>query len=154
MNKERNYARRLTLAIFKINGIENSIDQKVAVGYAQLCLMYALDDGLPHSQKQISEQWGISKTTLNTIVKRWQQEGLLVLNKIPGKRREMEICLTEEGIVKAKKALESVYVAEDEAIKQTIEKYSEKFVEALEYYAESLEKVVDTMEEEEIYHNE
>lgn len=154
MSKERNYARRLTLAIFKINGIENSIDQKVAIGYAQLCLMYALDDGLRHSQKQISEQWGISKTTLNTIVKRWEQEGLLVLNKIPGKRREMEICLTEEGKLKAKKSLESVYAAEDEAIKQTIDKYSEKFVEALEYYAESLTKVVDSVEEEEIHHNE
>ena len=154
MNKERDYARRLTLAIFKINGIENSIDQKVAVGYAQLCLMYALDDGLPHSQKQISEQWGISKTTLNTIVKRWQKDGLLVLNKIPGRRREMEICLTEEGILKAKNALKSVYAAEDAAIKQTIEKYSEKFVEVLEYYAESLANVVNVFEEEEISHNE
>lgn len=137
---ERNFARRLTLAIFKINGIENSIDQKVAIGSAELCLMYALDDGQPHSQKQISEQWEISKTTLNTIVKRWEQEGLLILNKVPGKRREMEICLTESGRIRAKSALESVYSAEDAAMRETVEKYSDLFVEALEYYAEALKK--------------
>lgn len=102
--------------------------------------MYALDDGLPHSQKQISEQWEISKTTLNTIVKRWEQEGLLTLHKIPGKRREMEILLTNDGVLRAKEALKSVYSAENEAMKQTIEHYSETFVEVLEYYAEALKK--------------
>lgn len=138
--KDRELARRLTLAIFKINGIEDTIDQKVGAGYAELCLMYALDDGRSHSQKQICEQWEISKTTLNTIVKRWEQEGLLVLNKVPGKRREMTISLTESGCARAKIALESVYSAEDAAMQQTTEKYSGLFVEALEYYAEALKK--------------
>lgn len=145
---ERNFARRLTLAIFKINGIENSIDQKVAIGSAELCLMYALDDGQPHSQKQISEQWEISKTTLNTIVKRWEQEGLLILNKVPGKRREMEICLTESGQIRAKSALESVYFAENAAMRETVEKYSNLFVEALEYYAEALKKAAESQKAE------
>ena len=143
---ERDFARRLTLAIFKINGIENSIDQKVAVGSAELCLMYALDDGQPHSQKQICEQWEISKTTLNTIVKRWEQEGLLILTKVPGKRREMAISLTESGLIRAKSALESVYFAEDTAMRQTTEKYSALFVEALEYYAGALKKAAEGQE--------
>ena len=143
MKNEREYARRLTLAIFKINGIENTIGQEVPVSSAELCLMYALDDGMAHSQKQISEQWEISKTTLNTIVKRWEQEGLLTLNKIPGKRREMEIRLTDNGLVRAKDALKSVYSAEDKAMNQTIEQYSETFVEVLEFYAEALKKVTD-----------
>lgn len=147
---ERNFARRLTLAIFKINGIENSIDQKVAIGSAELCLMYALDDGQPHSQKQISEQWEISKTTLNTIVKHWEQEGLLTLNKVPGKRREMEICLTESGLIRAKSALKSVYFAEDAAMRQTVEKYSDLFVEALEYYAEALKKAAEGQKAEQV----
>lgn len=136
--KERQFARRLTNAIFKINGIENSIDQEVAVGYAQLCLLYALDDGKPHSQKQICELWGISRTTMNTIVKKWEKEEILSLNKIPGKRREMEITLTAKGCAFADGALEKVYYAEETAMKKTVEKYSAVFVEALEYYAEAL----------------
>lgn len=140
---ERDYARKLTLAIFKINGIENAIEQNVPASSAELCLMYALDDGLSHSQKQISEQWEISKTTLNTIVKHWEQVGLLTLNKIPGKRREMEICLTDSGLVRAKETLKYVYSAEDSAMKQTIEHYSETFVEVLEFYAEALKKACE-----------
>lgn len=140
---ERDLARKLTFAIFKINGIENSIDRKVAVGYAELCLMYALDDGQSHSQKQICVQWGISKTTLNTIVKRWEQEGLLMLNKIAGKRREMEIELTEKGLIKARQSLESVYAAENTAMKKTVKKYSDTFIEVLEYYAEALKQAAE-----------
>ncbi|MCY7009273.1 MarR family transcriptional regulator [Fusobacterium simiae] len=149
MKIERTYARRLTTAIFKINGIENSIDKKVGIGYAELCLMYALDDGLPHSQKQISEEWEISKTTLNTIVKRWEREGILILNKIPGKRREMEISLTDIGLKKAKEALKRVYLAEEFAIKETIKKYSDMFIEVLEFYAESLKKISENLDIEE-----
>lgn len=144
----RNNIRRLTLAIFKINGIEYAIEQKAPVSSAEFCLMYALDDGLPHSQKQIAQQWEISKTTINTIVKRWEQEGLLILNKIPGKRREMEICLTENGLARAKGSLKNVYTAEDYAMKQTIAHYSDTFVEALEYYAEELKKTSERLETE------
>lgn len=143
---ERNFARRLTYAIFKINGIENSIDKEVAIGYAELCLMYALDDGLAHTQRQISEEWQISKTTLNTIVKKLEKEGYIELNKIAGKRREMEISLTDAGLIRARESLEKVYAIEDMAIAKTIEKYSDKFVEALEFYAESLKNASEIID--------
>ena len=140
----RSYSRRLTMAIVKVDEIEHSLDQSNPINDSELCLMYALDDGVPHSQKEIAESWGISRTTLNTIVKQWEKDGLLTLAKISGKRREMQICLTEVGIKKVRSALKATYAAEDKAMRETVEKYSSGFIEALEYYAKMLESSANT----------
>ncbi len=117
---------------------DRSERKKNVSAHSELCLMYALDDGLPHSQKQIAEEWGLPRTTLNTIVKRWEQEGLLKLNKITGKRREMAICLTEKGLEKVRETLRQDYDAQDAALALTVKKYSDVFVEALEFYGAAL----------------
>ena len=134
----RNLSRRLTEAIIKIGGIEYSIDKQIDINETELCLMYALDDGKSHSQREIADNWELPRTTLNTIVKRWEKEGFLTLKKISGKRREMEIRLTEKGTEKARNSLVLTYSAEDHALKKTIDRYSADFIEALEYYAEML----------------
>lgn len=131
------------MAIIRIDGIEHALDKDSSVSDAELCLMYALDDGKPHSQRQIADLWEIPRTTLNTIVKRWEQEGLLTLNKIAGKRREMEICLTDKGVRRVKTVLAQNYAAEDAAIARTIEKYSDIFIDALEFYADALKAVYE-----------
>ena len=101
-------------------------------------MMYALDDGKSHSQKEIAENLLLPRTTVNTIAKRWEKLGYLNLVPIPGQRREMKIVLTDAGKQFAKSILSSVYRAEDKALKQTLERYSEEFIEALEYYKSCL----------------
>ena len=145
MDDIRKCSRRLTNAIIKIDNIEGAIDSDNTVSNSELCLMYALDDEMSHSQKQIVKEWEISRSTLNTIVKKWEKENLLILNKISGKRREKEICLTEKGREKAKNVLKINYAAEDGALQKTIEKYSDTFIEALEYYAEALKAEYDNI---------
>ena len=108
---------------------------------SEICLMYALDDGKPHSQRQKAEEWKLPRTTLNTIVKRWEKAGLLEMKKIAGKRREKEICLTEKGIEKLKSTLAENYDAENTALALTIEKYSASFIDALEFYTDTLKKL-------------
>lgn len=61
-----------------------------------LSLLYALDDGAPHTQKQICEEWLIPKTTINTVVKECVANGYVTL--APGEHsHEKLICLTERG---------------------------------------------------------
>ena len=140
MKSIRELSRRLSTAIIRVDGIEKSSD----ANDSERLFILALDDGLPHSQRQIADELEISRTTLNTIVKKWEKQGLLTLNKIPGKRREKEICLTELGIERAKATIENAYSAEDTALKETIKMYSENFVEALEFYANALKAEYDS----------
>lgn len=130
--------RRLNLALYNIDLAYLISERKKHISDSELCLMYALDDGEPHSQKGISEQWLIPKQTINTITKRWESEGLLVQTPIPGKRREMQITLTDSGKKYAKDFLSFVYEAEETALQKTTERYSDSFIDAIEYFGQSL----------------
>ena len=129
----RERAKRITRAVFNMDKAY-SLQKKSRVLEAELCLMYALDDGQPHSQKEISDKWLLPRTTMNTITKRWEREGFLTLIPIRGKRREMQIVLTDAGKQHAKNVLAVVYRAEDRALAKTLERYPDQFIEVLEYF--------------------
>ena len=67
--------RRLVAASYASDGAYYRWALRSGVTEHTLNLLYALDDGLPHSQKQISEEWGIPKTTVNTVVKACREAG-------------------------------------------------------------------------------
>lgn len=140
MKDIRKKAKRLILALYNIDEVYYASEKKKRLSDAELCILYALDDGQPHSQKEICEEWLVPKTTINTITNKWRSQGLLTLTPIPGKRREMQITLTETGKQYAGEILSFIYRAEDKALGKTLEKYSDTFIEALEYFGESLKE--------------
>jgi len=143
MNDIRKKAKRLTLALYNIDEVYYASEKKKRLSDAELCVMYALDDGKPHSQKEICEEWLVPKTTVNTITKKWELQGFLTLTPIPGKRREMQITLTEAGKLYAKEFMSFIYRAEDKALNKTLDKYSDTFIEALEYFGASLKEAFE-----------
>lgn len=139
----RETARRLIFALYRIDEAYYLNAKNKKLSDAELCVMYALDDGKPHSQKEISQEWLIPKTSVNTIVKRWEKEGLLTMTPIAGKRREMNIMLTDAGREYAKNFMRFLYHAEDKALKETLERYSDKFIEAIEFFGISLKEAFE-----------
>jgi len=139
----RDIARRLILALYNIDEVYYLNEGRKKISDAELSVMYALDDGNPHSQREISQEWLVPKTTVNTIVKRWEKEGLLTQTPIPGKRREMNIMLTDAGREYAKSFMSFLYKAEDKALKKTLDKYSDEFIEVIEYFGESLKEAFE-----------
>ncbi len=140
MNHIREKAKRLIKALYNIDETYYASEKKKRLSDTELCILYALDDGLPHSQKEICEEWLVPKTTVNTITKKWEAQGFLTLTHISGKRREMEITLTDKGLEYAKKIMSFIYRAEDNALKTTLEKYPEIFIEALEFFGAQLKE--------------
>ena len=143
MNDIRKKAKRLTLALYNIDEVYYASEKKKRLSDAELCIMYALDDGKPHSQKEICDEWLVPKTTVNTITKKWEAQGLLTLTAIPGKRREMQITLTDSGKVYAKTVMAFIYRAEDKALSKALDKYSDTFIEALEFFGASLKEAFE-----------
>lgn len=135
MENIREMMRKFAMALNNIDEVYCSDKPQTGVTGSELWLLYALDDGELHSQKQICEEWGIPRTTLNTTIKRVEAEGYLTLMPIPGKRREMNICLTDSGKAYAKKVLCSIYEAEDYAMEETMKRYSADFIDALDYFS-------------------
>lgn len=148
MKNIRETMRRLMIALNNIDEAYCADMSDIKVNESELWLMYALDDNEQHSQKQICEEWGFPKTTLNTAIKQAEAAGYLTMNLIPGKRREMNISLTEKGRDHAHKLLSNVYRVENEALEKTLQNYSVDFIEAVEYFAENLKSAFHSQSKE------
>lgn len=129
--------RRIMIAVNEIEGACALISKKIGIKENTLTLLYALDDGLPHSQKEICEEWFLPKTTLNTIVKECVEAGYLTLNETSGSR-EKALCLTEPGKAYAARILPQVYALEEKAVIGC--GLSLDTVESLSRFAQNLKK--------------
>lgn len=145
----RETARRLILALYRIDEAYYLNEKKKKLSDAELCVMYAIGDGKAHSQVEISREWLVPKTTVSTIVERWEKKGYLTMTPIPGKRREMSIKLTEPGEEYAAGFMSFLYKAEDRALRKTLEHYSDEFIEALEFFGENLKDAFEEVLREE-----
>lgn len=142
MNDNRAEIRRIMICVNVIEGIYEMIAKKIGIKENALTLLYALDDGKTHSQKEICEEWLIPKTTLNTIVKECVKEGMIILENAD-RNKEKVICLTEKGHEFAQKILHQVYQIEQLAMQLTREESSLDFIDGMVKFADNLKSAVD-----------
>ena len=127
---------RLMRNICKIDGTFYYFARRFAAKENLLYLLYALDDGQPHSQAEICRDWMIPKTTVNTNVKELVAAGYATLEH--GEGREKVIALTEQGRAYAGELLGPVYAAERAAMEQTLARYAPAFSDAVAYFSQAL----------------
>ncbi len=129
--------RRLVEATNRIDGSYYFFARSLGVKENALALLYALDDGRAHLQARISEEWLIPKTTVNTIVKEMARAGYVRL-EAGEDAREKALRLTEQGQAYARDVLRTVYEAERQALRETLQAYPPEFVQALDYFSQRL----------------
>lgn len=129
--------RRIMLATNKIDGVYYLLARHYGINENTLAFLYALNDERPHSQKEICDEWLIPRTTINSIVKHMLSEGYIAF---AGKQhaKEKMILLTEKGIAYTDELFNNIYLAEEQAIIDTLQKFSPEFVTALEYFSSRL----------------
>ena len=121
----------------KMDGLYYLAARRLGVKENALVLLYTLNDGQPRSQKQLSEELLIPKTTINTIVKENMDAGYVTL--VPANHsREKNIALTPAGAAYAQEILEPVYRAEKEAMEQTLAEFSPEFMNAIEALTQNM----------------
>lgn len=125
-------------ALCGIDGAYDLISKKVGLKSNLMWLLYVLDDGKFHSQKQICEDWLFPKTTINTLIKECEVAGYVTLRTIPGRKRELQVCLTEAGKNYAHHLLGFVYEAEEEALAETLRICPPAFITDFITFSENL----------------
>lgn len=137
MDKTHEAVRRIIWAINKLDGVYYYFARYFGINENALTLLYALDDGQIHSQKKISDEWLIPRTTINTIVKNMVSDGYIMFH--PKQRtKEKTIMLTEKGRSYADKLISSIYAVEERAMKDTLKQFSPEFILALEHFSDCL----------------
>lgn len=114
MTNARNDIRRLMIAIDQIDQLYYRAVRQLGIKSNTFVLLYALADGRSYSQKQISEEWSVPRTTLNTIVQECKELGYLEL--LPTGRKEKDIRLTESGKRWADSIIGPIFAAEERAL--------------------------------------
>lgn len=113
MEDTRAQLRRTAVLLYRIDGIYYHIAKTLGVTENMQVLLYALNDGNPHTQKEISQEWLLPKTTVNTLVRECVAAGHIRLEPCA---REKTICLTPRGKAYTEQLLAPVYAAEEAAI--------------------------------------
>ncbi len=107
---ERTFFDRLGKLVYKIDGAYEEYGRSCKIGSPNLLwILYALNDGERHSQKQICEDWDIPRSTANTIIKDFKNSGYVSLSQIKGERRELLVSLTPSGKQYADGILSDLY---------------------------------------------
>ena len=95
--------------LYQIDGFYAEFAKKSGVKENLLWILYALNDGGEHSQKEICENWDLPRSTVNTIIKKLESDGALELLQIKGEKRELCVQLTERGKKYAENLLSELY---------------------------------------------
>ena len=148
MDKNYEIVRRIWHLMNNIDGVYYYLSKHVGINENALTLLYALDDGMPHSQKEISDEWLIPRTTINSIVKTMIYDGYIEFCEEQHKK-EKQLILTQKGRDYAEHLLGNIYAIEERAIRKTLTTYSTEFVAALEDFSNNLYEEFEIMKQEE-----
>ena len=142
MHTHHEAIRRVMLSINKIDGLYYLLAKRMGVNENTLAFLYALADGQPHSQKAISDEWLIPRTTINTIVRGMLADGYIVFSDQPH-AKEKRLVLTERGQRYAGALITEVCAAEERAMAGTLRRFPPEFIAALEDFGSRLHDELD-----------
>lgn len=145
--EKKNDGRRIGKAVCTLDGTYWNISKLSGVKENLFWLLYVLDDGEFHTQKQICDDWKFPRTTINTLTKECETAGYITLRTIPGRKRELQLCLTESGREYARQTLCLVRELEQKVLEATLNKISPTFLDDLELFARELQAVFENYEE-------
>lgn len=140
--------KKITDAAYMIEKAYSVKSRALSVKPNILTLLYALVHDEKLSQSKLHGEWMIPLSTINTITTECRDSGYITLEPIPGKRRECYLHFTPKGKQFADKILTAIQLAEEEALQETLQRYSPEFVEAMEFYAKTFHNILNNNENE------
>ena len=104
--------------IYRVDGFYAEYAKEARVKENLLWILYALNDGGEHSQKEICDSWDLPRTTVNTIIKELEDDGYIHLVQIKGEKRELSVKLSDSGKIYADELLKDLYAIEDKVYQE------------------------------------
>ncbi len=138
---EKEDIERLRKSFCFVHAQASRASKKIGYNFNLMWFLYALDGNNPKSQKQICAEWGMTKTTLNTVVKECEKKGYILFETIEGEKREKNIVLTDIGKAYMQQAIDKMAKIEENALLK-LGDYQE-FLCVLEKFCENFKSEID-----------
>lgn len=137
---ERIFFYGLGKLVYQIDGVYEAYGKGCKLGSPNLLwILYALNDGKRHSQKQICDDWDIPRSTANTIIKDLESKHYIALSQIKGERRELLVSLTPRGKQYADGILSDLYKREGEIYSEI--EAPEELLDTLQILAAKMQRI-------------
>ncbi len=129
MEENRQIMRALATAMNRIDQMYCDDVTGSGVKASELWLLYALDDRAP-PQKQICQEWGLPKTTLNTTLKQAEAKGYRPSSPSREAAGAADLPDRRRAPAYARQVLRPIYGAEDATLQATLDRYGPAVVAA------------------------
>lgn len=86
---------------------------RCGIGYPELMVLYSLKTRTDLTQRQITEEVGLVKATVNTVIRDLKNRGLIILEPSRHDKREKYVYLTEKGKKYTEEIIEPLLKAEE-----------------------------------------
>ena len=110
------------------------------INYYTLFVLYALDGQQPVTQKQVCACTGLSKQTVNSVIRSLKNQGYLALPPAAGDRREKQVGLTEKGLAYSQELLAPLHALEERVFELMGEDRVRQMVDAVTLFNTIFEK--------------
>ncbi len=113
MHHTRDDLRKYNYLMSEIDGLYHEVAFKAGISDSVQRILYVVYyEKYRCLQSDIYKQSGVSRQTINSAIRRLEQDGIVRLEQ--GKGRNTVVCLTDEGIRFAKEKIEPLYRIEQE----------------------------------------
>ncbi len=148
MNKDiREKMRRLNIILKENEALYDILAKKSGLSSCAFWIMYSIREANEAAtictQKEICEQWVISKRTVHSALKGLEKDGYLALSSSENDKRSKEISLTAKGLEFARKNIDIVFELEQNIYQKMGDTGFQTLIESHRRYNELLQLEVD-----------
>ena len=144
----RKRVNRIYDAVASIDSIYEAYASKKKIGYLDMLMFYEiLEEAEPLTQKRLCEILEVSKTTLNSVVKRWSDKGCIELTQSELRSKEKWIRLTPAGEIFAHALVDPLFAMEEAAVGRITDDEIDQVEGIVFKYAFSLSSQIEKMED-------
>ncbi len=125
----------ITTHLGKITKLYHDCAKSQGISYNTMTVLYALHQSQPCTQKKISEEWGLPKQSVNTIIRDFQKKGYIELLTGSNKKEKLVI-FTDKGNTFANEILEPILAMEERILQRIGEEESRQVENTMAKFAD------------------
>lgn len=115
---------------------------EMGIGYPEMMVLYALETMGNLTQKQISENFGMQKQTVHTVIRALNKKGYIILQASAQDKREKSVILTQDGKIYAHKIIAPLQEIENNIYKKIGNERMQQICDTLELFNLLFEKEI------------
>lgn len=123
----------------KMDNIYNKLAKSSRISDTAFWIIYTIkNEEEAYKQKDLCNMWFYSKQTINSSLKKLEEQDIIQLISVPGNKKDKKVILTEYGKQIAKELIEPVNEIEKKSLKKI--KKRREFLNLFKNYIETMEE--------------